>query len=89
MGYLKLHGELPGLINHLRTHLQRVINRRIVEPNRRRIDIQRIYYNKHVLKVGAYGCMQPARAVRGTHRQAGTSCSLLKHMQRRSVNSSK
>ena len=30
-----------------------VMTRRVVEPNRKYIDVQRIYNRKHVLKVGA------------------------------------
>ncbi|GIL85369.1 hypothetical protein Vretifemale_13907, partial [Volvox reticuliferus] len=48
VGYLNLRGELPGLIHSLRSLLQRVINRRLVEPERRYLDLQRIYKNKHV-----------------------------------------
>lgn len=52
-GYLNLHGELPGLVGHLRTHLQRIITRRLVEPHRRYLDLQRIYRNKHLQRVRA------------------------------------
>ncbi len=54
-GYLNLHGELPGLVGHLRTHLQRIITRRLVEPHRRYLDLQRIYRNKHLQRVGREG----------------------------------
>ncbi|KAG2430759.1 hypothetical protein HYH02_013598 [Chlamydomonas schloesseri] len=55
VGYLNLHGELPGLVGHLRTHLQRIITRRMVEPHRRYLDLQRIYRNKHLQRVGGPG----------------------------------
>jgi hypothetical protein len=50
-GYLNLHGELPGLAGSLRSLLQRILNRRLVEPNRRYLDVQRIWRNKYVARV--------------------------------------
>ncbi|GFR48262.1 hypothetical protein Agub_g10127 [Astrephomene gubernaculifera] len=55
LGYIQLHGELPGLVANLRGLLQRIINRRLVEPNRRFLDLQRIYRNKHLQRVGGPG----------------------------------
>ncbi|GIL55614.1 hypothetical protein Vafri_11117, partial [Volvox africanus] len=55
VGYLNLRGELPGVIQGLRTLLQRVIDKRLVEPERRYFDIQKIYRNKHVQRVGGPG----------------------------------
>ena len=31
------------------------MNKRVVEPNRKKLDIQKIYRNKHVLKAGGPG----------------------------------
>ncbi|KXZ55033.1 hypothetical protein GPECTOR_3g194 [Gonium pectorale] len=55
VGYLGLPGELPGLVAQLRSVLQRVLNRRLVEPSRRYLDLQRIYRNKHVQRIGGPG----------------------------------
>jgi hypothetical protein len=44
--------EFLGLGRALTALLQRIINRRLVEPQRRFFDLQRMYTNKHVARVG-------------------------------------
>ena len=52
------HRHAPHCRPHSSHHLDiytapQVMTRRVVEPNRKYIDVQRIYNRKHVLKVGA------------------------------------
>lgn len=49
-----------------------VINRRVVEPNRKLIDLQKIYRNKHLQKVRGLGL-----GVMLLGRGAGIACSTL------------
>eukprot|EP00775_Hariotina_reticulata_P011067 gene11067-11223_t len=47
--------EFLGLGRALTALLQRIINRRLVEPQRRFFDLQRMYTNKHVARAGGPG----------------------------------
>jgi Ca2+-dependent lipid-binding protein len=48
---LPLPSILPGVDTALKGVLSKLINRRMVEPQRRYLDIHRIYMNKHIARV--------------------------------------
>jgi len=50
---LPLPSVVPGVDTALRGVLNKLISRRLVEPQRRYIDIHRIYMNKHIARVRA------------------------------------
>ena len=51
LGLSGLAGELPGLISSLRGALLKAMSKKIVEPNRKVLDVQKIYRSKFVAKV--------------------------------------
>ena len=51
MGLSGLAGELPGLISSLRGALLKAMSKTVVEPNRKVLDVQKIYKSKFVAKV--------------------------------------
>ncbi|KAI8477037.1 MAG: hypothetical protein J3K34DRAFT_516008 [Monoraphidium minutum] len=55
LGASRFSSELPGIVGALRGLLLRVIRRRLVEPNRRFFDAQRMYVNRHVKRAGGPG----------------------------------
>ncbi|GAX81770.1 hypothetical protein CEUSTIGMA_g9198.t1 [Chlamydomonas eustigma] len=55
LGLSGFAGELPGLINTLRNALLKAMSKKIVEPNRRYFDVQKVYLNKFVAKSGGPG----------------------------------
>jgi hypothetical protein len=48
---LPLPSVMPGVDTALRGVLSKLISRRMVEPQRRYLDIHRIYLNKHIARV--------------------------------------
>jgi Ca2+-dependent lipid-binding protein len=53
---LPLPSVVPGVDTALRGVLSKLIGRRMVEPQRRYLDIHRIYLNKHIARVIVGGC---------------------------------
>ena len=51
LGLSGLAGELPGLISSLRGALLKAMSKKIVEPNRKYLDMSKIYQAKFVAKV--------------------------------------
>jgi len=50
LGLSGLAGELPGLIGSLRGALLKAMSKKIVEPNRKYLDLSKIYHAKFVAK---------------------------------------
>lgn len=48
---VSISNELPGLVTAVRQLLGRLIMRRMVEPDKRFFDVQRMYHNRHVHRV--------------------------------------
>ncbi len=55
LGLSGLAGELPGLIGTLRGALLKAMCKKVVEPNRKFLDVIKIYKSKFVAKAGGQG----------------------------------
>lgn len=66
---LPLPSVVPGVDTALRGVLNKLISRRLVEPQRRYIDIHRIYMNKHIARVGPPHTDSAIMRQLDTHRQ--------------------
>lgn len=70
---LPLPSVFPGVDTALRGVLSKLVGRRMVEPQRRYLDVHRIYLNKHIARVCA-----PARLGRGSDCSAPAVCAHLR-----------